>query len=215
MQETENQISQDVNIEVTEPIVTDNSGEPQINEKQEETALTDDGQSNDPSDDLILGKFKNTDELIKAYQELQKHQGENSKELGELRKSNSSVSDFANSMQKVLELKNQMQGYLDLYREKYNKPEYFGNKEFRSLYKEAFKSLGQDLDTDKFVELLEGYVGFRITNYNKNISAKSETQNITSQMSYEMNTKNTILPPKKNFDEMTDKEIDALLDRVI
>ena len=103
----ENQIqngleSSDVQIE--EPTSVDNS----LNEKEdtviEENLIQEEGESIeieeslDPSNDLILGKFKSVDELIKAYQELQKHQGYSSEELGSLRKEMANLNGFKNQM---------------------------------------------------------------------------------------------------------------------
>ena len=103
----ENQIqngleSSDVQIE--EPTSVDNS----LNEKEdtviEENLIQEEGESIeieeslDPSSDLILGKFKSVDELIKAYQELQKHQGHSSEELGSLRKEMANLNGFKEQM---------------------------------------------------------------------------------------------------------------------
>ena len=104
----ENQIqngleSSDVQIE--EPTSVDNS----LNEKEdtviEENLIQEEGESIeldedslDPSEELILGKFKSVDELIKAYQELKKHQGHSSEELGSLRKELANLNGFKNQM---------------------------------------------------------------------------------------------------------------------
>lgn len=217
MENTEVQENNNLVDNVVEPNNFENSTK--INEVFEKTPLNDleisKGQSQDPLESKILGKFKNVDELVKAYSELEKRQGENSKELGELRKMNSSIEDFAQNLQQVIDLKSSMSAYLDEYKEKYNKPEYFQNQAFREIYKAAFRSLGQNLDTDKFVELIENYATSRIADYNKAQSAKFETDNILSAMSYEKNPNSSLSLPKKTFDEMTEREIDELLDRVI
>jgi hypothetical protein len=46
------------------------------------------GESKAAQDELILGKFKNVDDLAKSYQELESFRGRQSSELGDLRKQN-------------------------------------------------------------------------------------------------------------------------------
>jgi hypothetical protein len=94
----ENQIQNELETSTSqaeEPIMVDNS-EAEIIEEVESTSEQieeDEGQSfdieeieKDPSEKLILGKFKAVEDLVKAYEELQKRQGQSSQELGDLRK---------------------------------------------------------------------------------------------------------------------------------
>jgi len=190
-----------------EPEISDNSISENVETKQE-------GQSQkDP--ELILGKFKSVDDLSKAYTELQRSQGANSQELGDLRKEAKAVNDLSETLKQAVELQEQMSDYLTEYRTKYDKPEYFQDTNFREIYKEAFKALGKNLDTDRFISLLENYVAGRIVNHNKTISADEETQKVLNSMTYEENTKSSLIPPKKSFDEMTTDEIDKMLDRLV
>lgn len=178
--------------------------------------ITEEGKSEtDPSKELILGKFKNVEELSKAYSELQKYQGKSSEELGLLRKENNAVQKLAGTLQQVWDMKESMIQYLKENREKYNQTEYFQNDDFCKFYNEAFKILGEKLDTDKFVELAENYVKSRVSAYEKNKSAQLETDKVLKSMTYEKNPKSSILPPHKSFDEMTDKEIDDMLEKII
>lgn len=196
-----------------EPNNIDNSDVEQI--KNDYPVNEEERQSNDRSGDLILGKFKNTDELAKAYSELQKHQGQSSQELGKLRQESNSVQNFTNSLIEMLDFSKQMSNGLVEIREKYNSPEYFQDDKFRNLYKEAFMALGDNLNSDKFIELLESYVNSRLILNEKNKLAEQETQKILDSMTYSENSKATFIPPKKTLDEMTQKEIDELLDRLI
>ena len=199
---------------VSEPTNVENS-EKGISEQAESLSEVQEGQSLDPSEELILGKFKSVDELSKAYLELQRYQGQSSQELGELRKENSSMNGLKESLEQIVEMQAQMQGLISQDKEKYNSPEYFQDMTFRNLYKEAFMALNGNLDTDKFVNLLEEYVKSRVTNHEKTKSANAETQKVLDSMSYQKNPKTTFTPPKKSFDEMTPKEIDDLIDRLI
>lgn len=200
-----------------EPANADNSGvsenhyaESAVQQVQPE------GQSvQDPSEDLILGKFKSVEDLSKAYEELQRHQGLCSEELGWLRKNVSSMNQLKQSFETLYEMQNGFLQNIKRDQEKYNSPEYFQDPTFREIYKEALESLGDNLDTDKFVNLLEAYVSSRIFANNRKQSAQNETQQILDSMTYDKNNKSSFTPPSKRLDEMTDKEVDELLDRLI
>jgi len=200
--------------QLTEPTLAENS----TNENSVEASpnVSDKGgQSQDPSEELILGKFKTVEDLTKAYVELQKHQGQNSQELGELRKEASSINDLKENLKQALELQNKISETLVQDREKLDKPEYFQEPTFKNLYKEAFVALNGNLDTDKFVNLLDAYVASRVAAYEKTKLAEQETQQLVNSMTYAENSKNTFTPPKKSFDEMTPQEVEELLDRLI
>jgi hypothetical protein len=216
MNENEIQQSQNLTKENSEPVNTDNSSNFQGVKGLQPQEQKNEGKSEkDPSSELIMGKFKSVDDLSKAYAELQKFQGEHSKELGELRKTSSAAEELLKNWQKLEELQNNYSGYINTYREKYNTPEYFQDESFREMYKEAFLALGDTLDTDKFIELLEKYVASRIAIDTKNKSAKQETESILDSMGYEKNQKSALSSPKKNLEEMTDKEIDEILEKLI
>ena len=196
-----------------EPTYVDNS-----NQVEDATSLElsqVEGQSQDPSEELILGKFKSVDDLSRAYEELQRFQGQNSQELGNLRKESESVNGFKGQLEEMLEMQNSMLKVISADKEKFNKPEYFQDSTFTELYKEAFYALNGQIDTDKFVSLLDSYVKSRVNAYEKSKLADLETQNVLDSMTYDKNTKTTFTPPKKTFDEMTPQEVDELLERLI
>ena len=167
------------------------------------------------SGELILGKFKSVEDLSKAYAELEKHQGESSNELGMLRKNAASMENLAQKFQQISGMHGELTEYLNEYKNKYDTPEYFQNQSFKEIYREAFKPLGSGLDTDKFIELIENYANSRILENEKSKLAKEETQKVLSSMTYSKNPKSSIIPPKKSFDEMSEKEVDELLERII
>ena len=201
-----------------EPDLSDNSA----SQENVDAFLTEqesfyDGESleKDPPEELILGKFRSVDDLSKAYLELQRHQGENSKELGELRKNSTSMENLLQTLVQAVNVKDNALEFIEPYRQKYDSPEYFQNDEFKEIFKEAYMALGQNLDTDRFIDLLEKYVGSRISAYDKANAAKNETQKALDLMTYSKNSKSTYTPPKKHFDEMTPQEIDEMLERLI
>ena len=57
------------------------------------------GQAEAPSN-LILGKFKSVEDLSKAYQELEKHQGVQSEELGSLRQNSAMLNNITQAWDK-------------------------------------------------------------------------------------------------------------------
>jgi len=91
----------------------------------------------------------------------------------------------------------------------------FLDPSFKEMYKVAYNALGANLDTDKFIELLEGYVSSRIFNYNREKSAEAETNSAINSMTYSKNPSSSFAPPQKSLDEMSKEEIDALLDKYI
>ena len=211
----EEKLTNDLENSTTEPIIVDNS-EKDVNQNSEANHVQVDGKSiEDPSKELILGKFKSVDELVKAYSELQKFQGESSKELGELRKESSSMNTLKGSLEEILALSQEMSEIISSDKEKYNQAEYFQEPTFRELYKEAVSALGKNLDTEKFVNLLETYVKSRITAYDKSKLAQKETEQVLDSMTYEKSSNTPFTPPKKHFDEMTSQEIDELLEKLI
>ena len=222
----ENQIQTELEastVQANEPTSIDNS-EAELTEEVESTSesLEEEGQSfnaeeaeKDPTNELILGKFKTVEDLTKAYEELQKRQGQSSQELGDLRKEIAGVSEIK---EKISFLNAKNQEFLETIlrdKEKYNLPEYLQDPTFKEIYQEALLVYGANLDTERMVDLIEQYVSKRIQAHEKQKLAKNETQNVLDSMSYSKNPKSSITPPKKSFDEMTPQEVDELLDRLI
>lgn len=190
------------------------AAEPVITDNPDTTALQNEGQAQSAPSELILGKFKSVDELSKAYEELQKHQGTQSQELGTLRQHSAMLNNINELWNREKEIQNAREKLTGI-SEKYNKPEYFQDPSFREIYKEAFVALGEKLDTDRFINLLENYVSSRIFAKEKASSAKNETENAIGTMTFSKNNSSSLTPPKKRLDQMTPKEVDELLERLI
>lgn len=190
---------------VEEPVITDNP---------DATTSKTEGQAQNAPSELILGKFKSVDELSKAYEELQRHQGAQSQELGTLRQHSAMLNNINDMWAKQKEVQAAKDELTEI-SQKYNKPEYFQDPTFREIYKEAFVVLGEKLDTDRFINLLEKYVSSRIFAKEKASSAKNETENAISAMTFSKNNHQSLTPPQKRLDEMTPKEVDELLERLI
>jgi len=69
--------------------------------------------------------------------------------------------------------------------DKYNTDSHFQNKEFRNLYSAAYDALGANLDTDRFISLLDNYVESKINAYNDSISLKKENQDMTDKLQFQ------------------------------
>ena len=193
--------------------------EPEVNPDNSKTEPIAEGQAEvetntEAPSELILGKFKSVEDLSKAYQELEKHQGLQSEELGILRQNSAMFKGVQQAWAKEREVK-EAEAEIKEAVKKYNTPEYFQDPSFKQLYKEAYIALGKNLDADKFVNLLEGYVSSRIFALEKERAKLNETQKATDTMDFSKNETSSITPPKKRLDEMSPKEVDELLERLI
>lgn len=225
MEENQNQIESENSIaQIEEPTTVENSNIQAIESTQSESILNhnqEEGQSQeipvsrDPSENLILGKFKSVEDLSKAYQELQKHQGHSSEELGHLRKEMATLDSFKEQCNFYNAIQNEFVDMIQRDMAKYTAPEYFQDETFKEIYKEALMVYGSNLDTDRMINLLESYVTKRIQANEKKKLAKQENQKAINSMTYAKNPKTSFNPPKKRFDEMSDKEVDELLERLI
>ena len=92
---------------------------------------------------------------------------------------------------------------------------YFKDPSFQAMYKEAFLALGKNLDADKFVNLLEGYVSSRLMQYQQEQAAKQETKEALSGMKFDKNKNTEFKPSGKRIDEMSIDEINDILDKFI
>ncbi len=204
------------NADMKAPVQSDNASEnEQIHKNEVVDSKLFEGQSekSDPKENLILGKFKTVDDLSKAYVELQKHQGKSSEELGTLRKELSNFEELKNAT-------NYVQAYQEsiipvIRRDKELYPEYFENSVFKEMYSEALMAHGDNLDTDRMINLLETYVQERIKAYDKQKTAEVENQQILDNMSYSKNPKNSISDPKKSLNEMSEDEFRESIRKLI
>ena len=193
--------------------VSENSGE--TTQTSPELSGIKEGQSVKSDPNLILGKFKTQDDLINAYKELEKLQGTQSSELGTLRQNSVLMQNIQQAWSKQEELMNCAQELQEA-ANKYNTPEYFQDPSFKEMYKEAYLTLGRNLDTDRFVNLLEGYVSSRLMRYQQEQAAKSETAKAIGGMKFDKNKNSSIKTSAgQRIDQMTTEEINEILDKYI
>lgn len=204
-----------VETEVKEPAAAVNSNSVSQTTKPNDSEKIGQSEQSDPKKELILGKFKSVEDLSKAYEELQKHQGKTSDELGNLRKSLADFNNLKELSQNVLSLKEALIPFITRDKELYDKPEYFQNETFKEIYTEALMAYGDNLDTDRMVSLLEAYVKERISAYDKQKSANDETQKALDSMVYDKNPKSSISSPKKSLSEMSEDEFRESIRKLI
>ena len=171
----------------TNQVVNQTKDETTISNNENSQKTETDKKDENPTDnksDLILGKFKNYEDLKMAYQNLQKQQGEQSVELGNLRKLKQVLQEVV-AKQKEEEAKElEKQEYVNNYLAKYDNENYFQNDAFKNLYSEAFQALGTNLDTDLFVQKLEDYVLSRIMLKEQLKNAQDENKSVTDSLSF-------------------------------
>ncbi len=190
----------------------------EINQDNTQTAPQEQTQNNaagNENSELIMGKFKSVDDLSNAYKNMETKHGQQSKELGELRKKAEILDKIQKQVSDFQENNKAIKEYIDKNAEKYNKDEYLKNPEFNNLYKEALIALGTNLDTDKFVSLLDSYVNSRISMYEKNQSAKSETENSKSQMQFSDSSPKAASKAIPKLDTLDDAQIDEVIAKYI
>lgn len=205
----ENQLSQASELVKNEPLQTDDNSEKTSKENADLKEAEE--KSNDPSN-LILGKFKSAEDLKEAYKQLEKLQGNQSSELGMLREKVASMNQN-NEILKLLESVYQNKALIQESARKY--PEYFADPSFKQIYSEAYRAFGADLDVDRLVKLIESYASARIFAYEKSKAAEVENKQIINGMQFDKNDKNVSVPVKKSIQQMTPKELDEMLDRLI
>ena len=181
------------------------------NDVPQENSLAD-GQSNDPSE-LILGKFKSAEDLTKAYQELSKLQGNQSAELGELRQKSRMFNDLQDALKKQNEIRYSEK---ELREAAQNYNTYFQDPSFRELYGNAYLALGTKLDTERFVNLIEGYVSSRIFAYEREKAKKAETKKAIESLKFDKNNSpSEVKTSDKRVEDMNPKEYEEFLRRLI
>lgn len=201
----ENQLSQNVQ---SEPLLTDDNS---VKTSEQSASQKVGDKSSDPST-LILGKFKSADDLTEAYKQLEKLQGNQSSELGALREKVAKM----NQNNEAINVLQNLFAKREMFQEAANKyPDYFSDPSFKQLYSEAYKAFGDDLDVDRLVNLVEGYASARIFAYEKSKKAKSETEQARGSMKFDKNDKTTQTPVRKSIQQMTPKELDEMLDKLI
>lgn len=95
------------------------------------------------------------------------------------------LSDYSQKMNEVINEFNSRRDYLVTNLAKYDTEDYLQNEDFKNLYAEAFNSLGTNLDTEKFINLVDKYVNSRLNSYSKKIAIGDENTSLTDGLNFE------------------------------
>lgn len=212
-----NQEQKNVQTNQNENVVNQTKDETTISNSENSQKTETDKKDENPTDnksDLILGKFKNYEDLKAAYQNLQKQQGEQSVELGNLRKLKQALQEVV-AKQKEEEAKElEKQEYVNNYLAKYDNENYFQNDAFKNLYSEAFQALGTNLDTDLFVQKLEDYVISRIMLKEQLKNAQDENKSATDSLSFSKGESKKS-DKKLRFQDIPPEELDKYIAKYV
>lgn len=217
MKTDENQEQKNVQTNQDENVVNQTQDETTTPTNDETQKTETDKKDENPTDnksDLILGKFKTYEDLKTAYQNLQKQQGEQSVELGNLRKLKQVLQEVVTKQKEEEAKEIAKQEYMNNYFAKYDNENYFQNDAFKNLYSEAFQALGTDLDTDLFVQKLEDYVISRIMLKEQLKNAQDENKSATDSLSFSKSeTKKS--DKKLRFQDIPPEELDKYIAKYV
>ncbi len=164
---------------------------------------------------LILGKFKSIDDLSKAYLELQRKFGAQAQEIGELRKL---AEEYTAHKEQCNIGRERLNGFYDYVKElhgKYNNEKYLKNPKFREIFKTAYAALGNNLDVDSLIRMLEGYNSSRNSLSQIDDAIKSETDSATDMLAYSNGPSKFKSSTKKRLTDMTPEELNKALDELM
>lgn len=102
--------------------------------------------------------------------------------------------------------------YLDENVNKY--PDKFKNEAFTNLYGEAFRAYGCDLDTEKFINLLDAYAQSVIQANNITNGIHKENNQITDEIAGLVNS-NSVANIPKDINKMSEKELNAYIRNIV
>ena len=164
-----------------------------MSENLENQALTTDSTVNQDNSDIV--KNVDSNENLSQNDNNQDSQDVTESKIAEENNDENSLNNYDSLMeviQKIADAKEKLNKDLDSKKQylsenlsKYDSENYFKNDSFKNLYSEAFSALGTDLDTDKFINLLDKYVESRINSHSKNLAAQKENNSATDSMNFD------------------------------
>lgn len=124
------------------------------------------------------------------------------------------IQKIADAKEKLNSELNSKKQYLSENLSKYDSENYFQNDSFKNLYSEAFSALGTNLDTDKFVKLLDDYVKSRIDLNSKKLAAIKENDKATDSMNFQSGISNKS-DKKPKMQELSDDELQKYIAKYV
>ena len=95
------------------------------------------------------------------------------------------LKDFVDKKRASIDEINNKREYLEANLSKYDSENYFQNDSFKTLYANMFEKLGTNLDTGKFISLVDDYVNSRIEAFSKMKSAENENRSLTESFEFQ------------------------------
>lgn len=95
------------------------------------------------------------------------------------------LKDFVDKKRASIDEINNKREYLEANLSKYDSENYFQNDSFKTLYANVFEKLGTNLDTGKFISLVDDYVNSRIEAFSKMKSAENENRSLTESFEFQ------------------------------
>lgn len=191
-----------------------------INYLNQVKAYSDDNQANVSADDSANQQEVSTQEVLMALASLleQTNSANHPKELSDEEIQALSKEEFLDMLlqqqrnsQRELDEK---RVYLEEILPKFDSDDYLGNKEFKKLFTEAFKALGTKLDSDMFLDLVEKYVGSRISAKELAKTLSDETTNITDSLAFE-NGNSKKMDKKLRMQDIPEDELENYIAKYI
>ena len=96
----------------------------------------------------------------------------------------------------------------------YDSDNYLKNQDFMNLYNEAIDILGEELDTKKFIGLLDKYVDSRIAANARALSAKKENSSVTDSLEYSAGSSGKS-KDNRRFQDLTPEELPKYIAKYI
>lgn len=168
----------------------------------------------DASIPQLSSKFKSVENLIKAYSELEKKHGLQSRELGELRKIAEQYNAYQENKRKSEQQLKEFQTFIQNIEARYQSDNYLKNKEFREILKAAYNAYGNNLDVDSMVTMLENYMNARASLASKISAIQDEANSATDMLAYS-NSQSNYKNNKKRLSDMSPEELDKALDELM
>jgi uncharacterized phage infection (PIP) family protein YhgE len=123
--------------------------------------------------------------LLEAYKSMAERVQQQEQELSELREFVQNCAN-KNGVEPEQLLKDERANkYFDEKLKDYQGGADLDNDELKAILKEAYSALGEDLDVEKFMDMLDKYVEARLENYEKEKSIEKENEQATDKLQFE------------------------------
>ncbi len=169
---------------------TSDTGSQEV-DTQEAVAAIDENVSNDEASEEVSAK--NDNQVVVNEADVNEETSVEKEDAPVLENyvSDEQAQEFVEFLQKVISKKqeaikeiNDKREYLISNLVNYDTEDYFENDCFKELYTSVFNKIGTNLDTEKFINLVDKYVLSRIESNSRKKLAKQENENLTEKFKF-------------------------------